>query len=391
MFTKLRLQSFLSFKQPTEVPLRKLSVLLGPNNVGKSNLLRALRFVSGLSSVSFADRALAIGMRPEALVFRDDGSSVCQVGLEADAPGAQFRWAKAVYGLHLRVAPGSVPTAQEERISVEGRTAAGAILPPPRQEAFVKGEECRVQGAMSLFRASGGRSIFSVVDNHEFLTSFRDYLGALRYFHLSPAALRSPAPLTPEPVLESDGRGLPAVLDHLKDQHQEEYEALLDQFRSCAPEVERIQLRVMPNGQKVVMLKERGFKESFAAEEVSEGLLLLLALLCAIHSPPAPSVICLEEPEHGVHPRRLKDIVGFLYRLAEGEKGSPGPQIVLTSHSPYFLDLFKDDLEAVLVLDRDEHGTKVSRASEVLNRIGGLRGSPLGEVWYSGVLGGVPG
>jgi predicted ATPase len=95
-----------------------------------------------------------------------------------------------------------------------------------------------------------------------------------------------------------------------------------------------------------------------------------------------------------LHPRLLRELRDALYRLSFpsdfGIKRAP-VQVVVTTHSPFFLDLFKDHPEQVIIAEKKNDGTatfkNLSDDKELRELIGD---APLGEVWYSGVLGGVP-
>jgi hypothetical protein len=82
-----------------------------------------------------------------------------------------------------------------------------------------------------------------------------------------------------------------------------------------------------------------------------------------------------------------------MYRLCypedHGENREP-VQVIATTHSPYLLDLYKDHPEEIVVAHKDENGTHFERLSEMPNLEDFLQDAPLGEVWYSGILGGVP-
>ncbi len=90
----------------------------------------------------------------------------------------------------------------------------------------------------------------------------------------------------------------------------------------------------------------------------------------------------------------MRELRDALYRLAFpsdfGIKRDP-VQVVVTTHSPFFLDLFKDHPEQVIIAEKQKDGTatfkNLSDDKELRELIGD---APLGEVWYSGVLGGVP-
>ncbi len=121
--------------------------------------------------------------------------------------------------------------------------------------------------------------------------------------------------------------------------------------------------------------------------------MLSLVFLTLAHIPSPPPLLALEEPEHGLHPRMLRDVRDALYRLAYpkdyGEDREP-IQVIVTTHSPYFVDLFKDRPEEIVIAVKDGHEAHFERLKDrpdIKSIIGDM---PLGEAWYSGVLGGVP-
>jgi predicted ATPase len=106
-----------------------------------------------------------------------------------------------------------------------------------------------------------------------------------------------------------------------------------------------------------------------------------------------PSLVCLEEPDHGIHPRLLRNVRDALYRLSYpeelGEQREP-VQVVATTHSPYMLDLFKDHPEEVVIAHKVGLEGRFERLSDRTDIAEILADSHLGDVWYSGILGGVP-
>jgi predicted ATPase len=148
------------------------------------------------------------------------------------------------------------------------------------------------------------------------------------------------------------------------------------------------------NGQRYLNLRQKISRGTIPASQASEGTLLALALLTIVHQPMPPILIGLEEPDGSLHPRLLRELRDALYRLAFpsdfGIKRAP-VQVVVTTHSPFFLDLFKEHPEQVIIAEKKSDGTatfkNLSDDKELRELIGD---APLGEVWYSGVLGGVP-
>ena len=109
--------------------------------------------------------------------------------------------------------------------------------------------------------------------------------------------------------------------------------------------------------------------------------------------PDPPAIVGLEEPDRGIHPRLLRDVRDAMYRLAYpesvGEKRDP-VQVIATTHSPYMLDLFRDHPEEIVIADKVEDNVRFQRLSDLPNIEEILRDSQLGDVWYTGILGGVP-
>jgi predicted ATPase len=130
-----------------------------------------------------------------------------------------------------------------------------------------------------------------------------------------------------------------------------------------------------------------------AARELSDGTLLALTLLTIAYSPTPPFLACFEEPDRGIHPRLLRHVQDALYRLAYpegfGEARSP-VQVIVTTHSPYFLDLFQDHPEEVVICSKQGLEANFQRLSELPNVAEIMEGANLGDVWYTGILGGVP-
>lgn len=121
--------------------------------------------------------------------------------------------------------------------------------------------------------------------------------------------------------------------------------------------------------------------------------MIAIALLTIAYLPYPPSIICLEEPDHGLHPRLLRDVRDALYRLAypDGSQEKRDPvQVIATTHNPYFLDLFRERPEEIVIAEKVGLEAKFSRLSDRKDLEEILGDAPLSEVWYSGVLGGVP-
>ncbi|MCG3130258.1 MAG: hypothetical protein FLDDKLPJ_01012 [Phycisphaerae bacterium] len=117
--------------------------------------------------------------------------------------------------------------------------------------------------------------------------------------------------------------------------------------------------------------------------QLSVGVQYLLFFVALAQHPHAPRFILIEEPENGLHPKRLKDVVGLLRSLTKGEFGAPPSQVILTTHSPYLLDCINLDEDEVLVFSRNDDG---SRTAQPVNRERLKHFTKeflLGEIWYN--------
>ncbi|AMJ67453.1 hypothetical protein AXW84_20005 [Hymenobacter sp. PAMC 26628] len=171
------------------------------------------------------------------------------------------------------------------------------------------------------------------------------------------------------------------------------FRKLEDDFANCVGNLTSIATPVDP--EKSGQFKLRFFDKNdigYWAEEVSEGVLYFLALLCIVHQPDPPKLLLLEEPEKGIHPRRIKEVMDFIFELARLR----GIQIILTSHSPYVVDYFADIPECISVFDRENGETIIRNAGDIIEETNAKLEKPirysdtLGEHWVSGFLGGVP-
>jgi len=234
-------------------------------------------------------------------------------------------------------------------------------------------------------------------DNNQILPEFhqiiRNNLSGFRIFSFDALKLSSSVQLRGEAELQPDGSNLAGVLDYLRDSEPERFEALNEELSKWLPEFDRILFETPTTGHRAFLLRTRSGKHRIHAYDLSHGTLFALAFLTLAYLPNPPSIMCFEEPERGIHPRLLREIRDAMYRLCYpeeyGDKRSP-VQVIATTHSPYFLDLYKEHPEEVVIAHKDEEGIHFERLSEKPDINEFLQDAPLGEVWYSGILGGVP-
>ncbi|MCC7071126.1 MAG: AAA family ATPase [Deltaproteobacteria bacterium] len=352
MLASARIQGFKSLAD-VSVELRPINVLFGPNAAGKSNLIEALLLLSRLITERTVGEALGPPLRgypveafslPRGGLSELLGTPAVHLEIEGvvrpgEPRGARFPLLKYRVGVEMR--PGS----GEARVIDEylGRmTAAGELEKNPRVE--------RVDGGRLAVRRLQEQGQprhetlplhHTVVSNLQFsgekypdFDHLRDEVSRWRSYYLDPAgAMRTAQPPREVDDVGANGEHLAPFLYRLKGGSGTlpAFKAVQRALHAALPSVTRLDVDLDPQrGTLDIRLLQNGTE--FSSRVVSEGTLRVLTLCAIAANPFRPSLIALEEPENGVHPRRLEVIAGLLVGIAER-----GTQVMVTTHSPAFV------------------------------------------------------
>lgn len=334
---------FRNFKalDAAELSLGRFTLIVGPNGSGKSTVIHALGAAAEIENV--------------------------------DIPAVGTAWKQPV-----------------ETIEVELRWADSG------SDLVVMGSQVVVLTSWSL---DSRRQTFSgpegqvLPESDKRVQRVKERLARIRAYTLNPGTIARPVRIEPNAEMRADGSNLAGVLDNLKDQEPERFEALNTEFSKWIPEFDRIVFSTVAKGEKALGLRTRDGRHTLPAEVLSAGTLMSLAILTLAHLPSPPSVLCLEDPDRGIHARLLPRLQEALYRLTHpeqfGEHRDP-VQVIATTHSPYLLDLYRDHHDEVVIANREGRSVSFRRLSEEPDLREILGDGPLGEAWYSGILGGIP-
>jgi len=187
-----------------------------------------------------------------------------------------------------------------------------------------------------------------------------------------------PADLPADAVLP-DATNLALVLNAL-DNMPEHGKPVFDELRRFHPRAQRWSFSVM-GGMIQVSLYEEGLETPVRATRLSDGTLHYLFLLAILHQPNPPPLVCIEEPELGLHPDIIPRVAELLV------EASSRMQLIVTTHSDILVSALSQTPEAIVVCERDEAGTHLQRLEagplkEWIERYA------LGEAWLEGQIGG---
>lgn len=329
MIKSIHFQNFKALRDAT-LPLGPFTLIVGPNGSGKSTAMQAFGFVLASNALNFSEVVSA--------ELKNERSADVAVHLTWLEDGIEH-----------------VAEAVLERTS-------SYVQPKGSDPAFYAGP-------------------------------LRDFLASFRIYSFDAEAIATAVKTSPHPQLGPDGSNLAGVLDALRDSHPERFEELNREFHRWLPEFDRILFETPAEGKKTFLVRTSVGHHRYRASDLSQGVLFALAFLALAYLPTPPSIVCFEEPDRGIHPRLLIDIRDAMYRLAfpaDCGETRQQVQVIATTHSPYLLDLYKEHPEQIVIAHKDEKGAHFQRLSEKPHITELLEGAPLGDIWFSGILGGVP-
>ena len=216
---------------------------------------------------------------------------------------------------------------------------------------------------------------------HPRVAALREFITDWYVSYLTVGDTRQQPEVGPQTRLSKTGDNLANVVQYLKEQHPEHLDRIFTVLRQRVPRLERVDAEPMPDGRLLLQLKDAPFERPVMARFVSDGTLKMLAYLTVLMDPNPARFIGVEEPENFLHPRLLPDLA------EECRRASEHSQILVTTHSPFFLNGARPN--EVWVLYRDEDGyTKAQTAADTP----GVRefvqsGALMGDLWLEGHLG----
>jgi predicted ATPase len=383
--TKVNIQAYRSLYSVELVP-RPFTVLVGPNNAGKTNLAGALEF---LGRIARHGLEVAVGREGgfENLAFRRQRRTRMPVKFEfqaelnrGDSEPQHLRqfWPadtaiRVKYMFALRAAdesrdadfrvtdelldiriyqemvhknPENAPVIEVKRRNnaitismdkeLEKNSNLQLLVDPFGEDGFLEYLQRLLEPTdLALNRMAFNQPVSALLEN----------LGQTRLFQLTPVECRKAGSSTPSPELERHGGNLPGVVRYMQRNEPDAWERTLNAMRRIVPDLSTISTEFTTGRRLALLFQERGAR-AWNADEVSDGTIQSLALFTCLFDPRIPFAL-IEEPENSVHPWIVRT-------FADACREAQGKQVLVTTHSPALMSyLTPDELE---IMWRSEDG-----------------------------------
>ena len=362
---KVHIKNFLSLRNVL-LPLKPLTVLVGPNASGKSNVLSALDL---LNTMTIAETSPP----PKFIQDRLWAGKVNNIAFQLQARAEKI---SAEYKLELAAKSDNPFVAEELLLKGVKNVQAISIV---NGEGTVQDED----GTNKTSYKSNNLALKSAGDygNKPITRTLTEFIKGWEFYDFQPRHMRGPVTrldkllsrepegLPQSPKLDDDGSTLPALLSYWYENDRERFDSVSESLAECTNI--RIDLCEI-DGDHQLCLSE-GYEKPFPLKRASDGTLRLIAYYILLNEPELPPLIAIEEPERNLHPGALTDIANVLEQIAVRS------QVIVTTHSSQLLDAFdpqhlSDSLGVLLLRNRSGLGTEVLNLEEIRDKREALNG-----------------
>jgi len=391
MIKELRITNFLSFREEIFRFSPGANILIGINGSGKSNLFKALRFFrEGVFGIGAERYILELLGGIDSALFMGVGINSFSLELVLDGPkltslAGGFRFTEDVI---FKVECFKVPGGENFYISENIKTKKGytylsfsnGIGLINRHKKLVRYVDFNPQGlALREIRDSDADISIELVTVKKALESFLVY----SYFDTTASSpMRKAVVPSLDKRLNFDGSNLAQILNLLKHNHRSSYNQLISLLKEVNPNFNNIEFRQIGKGLELV-LEEVGLERTVHVSQISDGTLRFLCLLSIIFNPNPNRgyLICIDEPEVGLHPDMISGLAEAFNQVGDGST------FVISTHSESFIDHF--GVESIRVFEKSEDNSTEIKQFTAQELIEWVDEYTSGQLWSKGILGAV--
>jgi len=387
----LQLQNFLSYGSEGEtIELQPLNLLIGSNASGKSNLIEAIALLKATPTDLVAPIRQGGGIS-DFLWKGEKGIPTAKIEAIVDYPERamplRYQISFTTSGQRLEVVDEAIED-MEPRDSAEsepffyyrygdrGRPVINVIQDNEQQTRTLR--TLRREDIIPDQSILSQRKDPEQYPELSYLGNKFSEIGLYRNWQTGRDSVPRKAQQTdlPEHPLLEDGGNLGLVLNNL--QYQLGSRQIIEKLQLFYDAAEELSIKIY-GGTVQIFIRETGLIQPIPATRLSDGTLRYLFLIALLLDPTPPPLICIEEPEIGLHPDILPAIAEMLI------EASQRTQLIVTTHSDALVSALSP--ESVLICDRDDRGSHLSRLDpERLKKW--LENYSLGDLWRMGEIGG---
>jgi predicted ATPase len=404
LINEITLRGILSFGPDTPpLPMQPLNVLVGPNGSGKSNLISAIDLMRSSPSKLTAPMRGPGASGVAEWIWKGEKYRKATAEIVIDDPiGPQLR-----HRIEFRES-----ASRFELVSEDIAESSAGMSAPMNAECYyhyfclgnsfitIRNDEIveNVDGHIPVPVRSTTKLALSnkkILTTESILSQLKDPRQYPQLAYLSESyskfriyrdwtfgrttIFRVPQPADmPFAQLEEDYSNLGLFLNHLSGISAAK-RAIIDQLRNLYEGLDDFGVAIK-GGTVDVYLMERELK--IPASRLSDGTLRYLCLLAILCDPEPPPLICIEEPELGLHPDMIPKIADLLIA------GSQRTQLIVTTHSDILIDALTDQPESVVVMEKHDGKTTATRLQASAELQEWLKSYRLGQLWMRGAIGG---
>lgn len=372
--------------------LPQMMTLIGPNGSGKSSLMDALGFLSDCLADGVeeaCDRAHRGGF--ERLRTRGVSEPIqLELYYRQEPKSRPIR-----YTLSIDLGKDGRPAVERETLHQARKgTTHGQLFP---FLDLTKGKGTVWAGDST--RNSEGREKIDVeladrqrlgittlgnLSDHPRIVAFRTFLDGWYLSYFVPDMARGLPMSGAQKHLDRTGQNLANYVQYMERVQPRIFQSVLEKIGSKIPGVSQISTKRSEDGRVLLEFNTQGYIDPFYAQDMSDGTLKVFAYLLLLDDPDPSPLIGIEEPENGLHHQLLEPLAK---QMKDGSRKPRGPQIIVTTHSPMFVDALTP--EDVWILDKDSDGHSSAQRSSDIPGVRDLaaEGIPLGSLWYSNHFG----
>lgn len=369
LIEKIKLRNILSFGDlGEEIELQPLNVIIGQNASGKSNLVDVIKLLHSLPQdkglINFISKSGGISE----WIWKGTKESFIPVEIEVVLSwfvnggfGERVKYKISFRDIiqRLGIITETLENLQEKELLKRNKDI--------HNEESIVSRSVFIQGESTLGRAFLQAQLSKLITYTDLQTN-------------RSSEIRKPQiPDAPNNFLEEDASNLALVLNDLEHRGNIK-DKIVENLKKFNPRIKDYSIRIL-GGTVQLFIREKSLEKPISAMRLSDGTLRYLCLLAILCHPEPPPLICIEEPETGLHPDVLPTIAELMI------EASQRTQLIVTTHSDILVSAFSEIPEAVLVCEKDEDGTHFRRLEKEKLKAW-LEEYELGDLWLKGEIGG---